>query len=1269
MGKIKAVSYITRIKNAVVNYITLVKNTNFEQLFNKKKCNRKSIYTDFAPTDSLQGDEESIRALDWALHNPKITNIALTGPYGSGKSSVIASYCRLHPKCRAINISLATFDGNTWDKIHELLKKPDNDWTHADIHELKTKLEHGIQADLNELEDELERGILKQLFYKVNADRIPLSRYRKLHHFRIKKYLFGVMASLIVAVAIAYLLLPEPVSVLVEDFMTRFDSFTSIIKILSALVVVILGISGVVRFIMTKFTVKEISVGDASVQGEVTSTESVFNKNIDEILYFFERTKYNVVFIEDLDRFNTTAIFIKLREINKILNQYEIIRRKIVFVYAVKDDLFEKEIERTKFFDFVIPVIPVINSTNSGEKMRELLGKSDKKDVNREYPEHNISDKFITLISPYIGDMRILISTINEFWMYKRTLINGLKDQLNDECLLALILYKNLYPQDFALLEAESGNIKDAFENKWMAIRHAIQNLVEKRMQLECVQKDTLKSIKELKIIILSEIIKNKGYVTRIAISGETYSYSRLLSDDFSFDLLRQAKINVYYLEEDCSYEQSMPVITNLEESSKVFEELFSRYDAQCALMNQQRDKILADYEKIDQDVMRINDNTLQQLIEENPIEDVLPDRVRENDLLVFLLRHGYINESYADYINYFHPGSISKEELNFILSVRNHKGVKNFGFPITHCENVCERLFDYEFEQPETLNFNLLDFLLNTQAHKLKVKRLIKQIVNRSETSHSFIKAYIERNKNIEKFMQIICHNSDYIWLDIAYDEQLTNETKDKYFKLIIKNCAIDDIISNDYSLDETESNKIKKYFESNKDILSELSDVSFSHLKDIIDGLDIHFYKLNIDGINSELLDFIFNGRYYILNSHMMQVIFRIKNPAMLESLFYANYHCVCNLEYEELLDYIYDDFPRYVQDFVLDIETNTEEKQKDVDDILDRLFDISLVDMCIAVIEKEHIAYWGKLTDCLEEYIDETKKEIWNYLLLNLRTDVSWHNYLTYHNTFGLTSELFTYANSNMQTLVEGQNDCIPDDNIVKELIEEDLSDDSFKLLISRYKINSFTSALTKFDISKLEIMIDVHYFGFTSERFIELKSISYEITERFALANKTEFFELLDECELGIDEIKAFLKMGHFSDEEEIQLISCILFDEVDEELAQQIRNFKAELPKEYVEAAWDILKEEDKYELLYNQLDIYTLNELAEKFGTLGGDYSQLAKRSKHKYKLWADKFGYNWKLCRKLFEMDYLSSFQMEGEYIVGYVKQKPKPKRSRIAS
>ena len=97
---------------------------------------------------------------------------------------------------------------------------------------------------------------------------------------------------------------------------------------------------------------------------EVIENNSIFNKHLDEILYFFQVTDYNVVIIEDLDRFGTPNIFLKLRELNQLINESKIVDRHITFIYAIKDDIFKDE-ERTKFFDFIITVIPVINPSNS----------------------------------------------------------------------------------------------------------------------------------------------------------------------------------------------------------------------------------------------------------------------------------------------------------------------------------------------------------------------------------------------------------------------------------------------------------------------------------------------------------------------------------------------------------------------------------------------------------------------------------------------------------------------------------------------------------------------------------------------------------------------------------------------------------------------------------------------------------------------------------------------------------------------------------------
>lgn len=46
----------------------------------------------------------------------------------------------------------------------------------------------------------------------------------------------------------------------------------------------------------------------------------ILNEYLDEILYLFERKKFNVVIIEDLDRFNDITIFEELRELNFLIN-------------------------------------------------------------------------------------------------------------------------------------------------------------------------------------------------------------------------------------------------------------------------------------------------------------------------------------------------------------------------------------------------------------------------------------------------------------------------------------------------------------------------------------------------------------------------------------------------------------------------------------------------------------------------------------------------------------------------------------------------------------------------------------------------------------------------------------------------------------------------------------------------------------------------------------------------------------------------------------
>lgn len=141
---------------------------------------------------------------------------------------------------------------------------------------------------------------------------------------------------------------------------------------------------------------------------EIVENTSIFNKHLDEILYFFEQTDYNVVLLEDLDRFETTDIFLKLRELNLLLNESKVVGRKIFFIYAVRDDMFQ-DAERVKCFDYVTTVIPIINRSNAKDQLIEEL---EKRGVTE------IKHKDLKELGFFLNDMRLLKNIANEYVQY-----------------------------------------------------------------------------------------------------------------------------------------------------------------------------------------------------------------------------------------------------------------------------------------------------------------------------------------------------------------------------------------------------------------------------------------------------------------------------------------------------------------------------------------------------------------------------------------------------------------------------------------------------------------------------------------------------------------------------------------------------------------------------------------------------------------------------------------------------------------------------------
>ena len=123
---------------------------------------RKSRFVDLAPTD--QADEAGIysRALTEATDNPRVMNIALTGPYGSGKSSIIKSFLKMYNR-DVLQISLAAFLSDAAPFAGE-----EGGPKEIERHSLTVSRQ------------EIERSILQQMLYGADANRLPLSRFKRI---------------------------------------------------------------------------------------------------------------------------------------------------------------------------------------------------------------------------------------------------------------------------------------------------------------------------------------------------------------------------------------------------------------------------------------------------------------------------------------------------------------------------------------------------------------------------------------------------------------------------------------------------------------------------------------------------------------------------------------------------------------------------------------------------------------------------------------------------------------------------------------------------------------------------------------------------------------------------------------------------------------------------------------------------------------------------------------------------------------------------------
>ena len=933
-----------------------------------------------SPVDDFKRHKEYIIRLKNAIDKPNVFNIALTGSYGAGKSSILKTFKTHYQEYHYVNVSLASFV--------EARQPESNDKSNCKEEDC--------------FEEQLEYSILQQLFYHVKAKNIPESRFGRIERTSYKHRILTVLKVLLFIVSSLFLFCQEMVT---KYFLipTAFFKASLVFWIsISVFLVGVIVISFQLILCIKKISIKNLKLDKATIEFEEKKNVSIMNRYLDEIIYLFQEKKYDVVIFEDIDRFENTHIFTKLRELNLILNQSEEVGRRIVFLYALKDDIFANAEERTKFFDYIVPVIPFVNVSNSGDLFRRKI-------ANLHIPKAEVRSSFITDISAFVNDMRVLTNVVNEFDLYR----NLLDKKLNKEKLLAMILYKNLYPTDFSLLHQNKGVVYETFISTGL-LKDEIKKddwkrLEEIDLEIHAISEETLRSIEELRAVIVGKFLKlwpglgweiycddNKTDISSLfseeniqhILTGKTYFRDSRYRNSFIQPKVDEIKSS---LGESYNYSQRKHLIQLIADDK--IEDL---KDERKAFM----DDISAMEKYTLVDIAKLGRNIFEHV-------NITKGQEKKYEVLKYLLEKGYIDEKYFFYISIFQEGRLTPSDQEFLLSIK-FNAPKEFDYKLQEIPSLIQNLSIVDYDHKGILNKDLLEFCLlheDEYEYEIKCDAILKQMVVHEQYIDLLYK-FMQEGDCVPTFIKRLAHIDKNIWKSLYKDINHTDKEKYYVISMIFMSADINDIkkINSAYPFNA--------YINKNSNYSHLFEDIEKDKVIKLLDLLNLNVQSLKDDSDSTNTYSYIYENDMYAISFDNIKVVFE-HNGLSINDLNYAIYTSIEKTGLCELQKYIHQQIPTFVDNLMFALN-NTRESSDIIVSLMDE--DIEVSD--IIKLIKHNDTMWD---DC-KGIID---KDVVCTLFTENKIKMTFENvnhYCSCFNSWEIDNTLVTFMNRNEKKSIE-------------------------------------------------------------------------------------------------------------------------------------------------------------------------------------------------------------------------------------------------------
>lgn len=1062
----------------------------------------KPVHNLLSPRILTEGDESysSVDELKHIISVPTCNNIALTGPFGCGKSSILRTLKQIDKNHKYLNVSLATLD------------KKQND---------------------------IEYSIVQQLIYKADEEKICQSRFKRIHYLKPSKLIwFSIRISLLI---LAIIITLEPQWLRIKGvcdiynylFSTKDGYIINMIADGLCVVYMLYCMFLIVEFLVQKLCnikLEKVSIKDGSVG---FSTEvSIFNKHLDEIIHFFKATDYNVLVFEDLDRIkNYRSLFLKLREINCLINDCEYFQQKnktIKFVYAIRDELFEGE-NRTKYFDYIVPAIPIINSINAGDYLIQTYGTNDRDEANNEC-KFDISSQQYLELGGYIDGMRELNNIVNEFIQYK----NQIGENLADYKLFAITVYKNKFPDDYAKLHDKSGVLYKSIESKLKFADIVNQNFVSERLELKkkCLEeKVKICNVRELYIKKFQSVYQVKAF----EMEGRRIEIDDVKDDDDAFWCLQNDMIHNIYVtdrygkEHKQDYDYKFRDLELRVTSDSSYAEWISEYEDN---INDYVSRISILEHNINTNLRCSLSTIIKQIKKgEDALNVIIPayktvNGVKDESLtsealqmckmILFLLRNDYIDERYSSFISYFYPGMLFAEDNDYLQSLM--LGIaKGYEYELKDPNAVITRMQLEYFNTSIVLNYRLLDELMQSKDED---NVFLKCFVERVKENLNFILGYYEKGESVKEFFEyLLLEWKDF--LSVAFDEN-NAKYKEMFLVIFYQYC------------------RSPLVFWNNKEQLANTYVIMINHLsildkevvKNIISILRISYKRLivNNNPDAEEVYQYVLLNNKFEINYFNLRLIFgeEFDNHAYTSIITYDN---------NQVAKYINDNILKTVNTFP---ETSTGESKEAIVELLNN--ETLPIEIKTTYIDKQKLI------------IDDLKGVKSEYLPILLTTDhikAKWSNIIECFdvNKHKLTDKLFSFIERNALIL---QNEQVVYEKIdsnkdlfVNLFSSNILAVETYKLLINQFKDTFSATDILNINDDRIAILITLHKIEYSVERALDIQSkYSILIFAEFIIAEFDSFLSEYNDQLLICNEVGLYILQSSLTLAQKIKYLNDI-----------------------------------------------------------------------------------------------------------------------------